>query len=977
VTDEFTCNLCRDAQQGPNCSTCPEYRRFHYVEGTGGAPHTVDFFVVVEHPEVQGPSSDVVQHTPFGTDIEQMIRRTVLDVLPSKMLSRDHPCVIRTTYAIRCNKPKPNKKIMTACSPLFFEELETYARPDRPIIILGCGGVVAKTLGITKGRYTDLHGKPTLVHLPSGRPAILVSTFSPKHLVSKTGFYSVFLKHLEELIRCYYQGAPKEASKEAKFRELTKDYILPSSVQSLAKHIDHVIEYHTKDTTADNHIICLDAETNTKFANRKKLKLATLHVSWAAGKALTIPFEHPRASWTPEELEEVRHQIHRLVTCKKPKIGHNFKYDLEVLENKGFTVENFAWDTMLAEHTLEEDKKGYYDLKTLVELYLPEFAGYEDELHRYKKEHGTKDGPALSKLKGAEKKLVEDDRENGFIDIPLRILHLYGNFDVDTCRQLFRLQRIRMRQEDLHLARKRKPLMHILPLRKVVKSIVPHKNPLERLTVKHAVPISQTLAAMERGGVRVDREYLSTLQLEIAAASTNYEDSLQEMIPKGVFPEEFNFNSGPQLRRLLYSTGYHHPETGELICYRDKVEPPRTETGEISLNAQFLRGLAIQHDCVFADTLLKYRKLTKANNTFLRNIFVLSEEDGRMHTTYNLHGTSTGRLSSNNENMQNVPHFLAGHNIKKAFIPDDGYVFVNADAKAAEVRVYAGYSKDKNLIQALCDGMDPHSFFSSHTLSPRAVLRGIPSEFHESTLQTVGIDFEHDWSYEDFQNRGSLPEEYGKRLEKLRKNIKRVVFGILYGASQYKIASIVGIPDEQAQKIIDVLFQMFPSIAEYINITKQQVQTLGVVETYFGRRRRTNLKGLTRRQISRAQRQSVNFKIQSTSSDIVMDTIRALHGPLTRDLRGDLLLTVHDSVGFQIPQKYASQVPDFIQEYGVRQVAKKYPWLEVPFQWDVEMGPSYGEVVDFKTYFQEEGVVEAKYAEDYEAEIREELQNSA
>jgi len=467
---------------------------------------------------------------------------------------------------------------------------------------------------------------------------------------------------------------------------------------------------------------------------------------------------------------------------------------------------------------------------------------------------------------------------------------------------------------------------------------------------------------MESVGVPVDREYIKELADKLDLAIVLSRAKLMGMVYHPSFPDGFNPGSPKQLQVLFFSSGYIHPDTRELITYKGVIPEEDlvyTDSGQLSTSAAVLRMLRDRYKCAFATELLHYRAITKARGNFIANIMALSEEDGRMHTTYHISGTSTGRLSSSGENMQNIPYWIGDYNIKKIFIPSrSDYVIVNTDAKAAEVRLYAAYSRDPNLIKALLDGMDPHSFFASTVYSPEAVLRGVPAARKQEVLQTIGIDDTHAWNYADFQHRedfagtkkkpGPQPA-YGKQLEKLRKNIKRVVFGILYGASKNKISAIVGIPDEQAQAIIDVLFRMFPTIPQYISLTEKQVERLGFVETFLGRRRRFALKGMTGWMRAKAKRQAVNFKIQSTASDLVIDVLCAAAGPL-RDLRAQLLITVHDSLVFEMPKEYVSQVPDLIKQYGVDRIAKKYPWLPVPFAWDVEVGPSYGELQSVDKY---------------------------
>jgi DNA polymerase I-like protein with 3'-5' exonuclease and polymerase domains len=300
-----------------------------------------------------------------------------------------------------------------------------------------------------------------------------------------------------------------------------------------------------------------------------------------------------------------------------------------------------------------------------------------------------------------------------------------------------------------------------------------------------------------------------------------------------------------------------------------------------------------------------------------------------------------------------------GVNCKRLFIPDDdSFAFGNADAKGAEVSVYAAYSRDAALIAALTEGLDAHCFFGSKCLSPDAVARDsigntLTGEERRLALETAGIDDEHGWSYNDFLlgKDDLLPDkDYGKRLKKLRDNIKRVVFGILYGAGYKKIADIAGISHGLAKKIQDLLFGMFPSIPAFVEQTKWELKTFGMVETFDGRRRRFAIKNAPSSLRSQAERRAVNFKVQGTNSDIVLKVLVAVARVIKQDLGGRLLLTVHDSIGFQVPKKYAHQVPELFLELGTRRIATACPWMPVPYRWDVELGTSYGQLEPAANY---------------------------
>jgi DNA polymerase-1 len=488
---------------------------------------------------------------------------------------------------------------------------------------------------------------------------------------------------------------------------------------------------------------------------------------------------------------------------------------------------------------------------------------------------------------------------------------------------------------------------------------------------------------MEMTGIKVDREYIIKLKTEMDSYIASSESLFADMIPVGL--ENFNPASTQHVAKVLFSTGYINPEDQQVICYAGKIEPEKTDKGAISTGAKFLKLLALTHKCKFSEAVLEFRAISKARTTFVENIEVLSREDGRLHSNFHQHSTATARLSSTEENMQNLPTKMGRppfqYNIKRIFIPSyEDYVFVNTDAKAAEVRIYAAYSKDKALIAALNDGMDPHSFFASTVYNAANVLQGIPKHLHRNVLTTIGIDEHHAWNYEDFEARDTLKKTdkvYGSQLDALRKNIKRVVFGILYGAAPKKISGIVGIPEEQADAIIRTLFNMFPSIKDYINITKEQVRRMGIVETFLGRRRHLNLGNLPDYLKSRAERQAVNFKIQNTSAELVLEVLCATFPVIHHDFNGNVLNTVHDSLVFEIPKKYVHQMPDFINDYGMKQIAKKYPWLPVPFTWDVSVGPTYGDLMSVESYLSNNPEIQSDEDDYIDLEIRNELYDEA
>jgi DNA polymerase I-like protein with 3'-5' exonuclease and polymerase domains/uracil-DNA glycosylase len=964
LSDE--CQMCANGWSGISCPTCPLYGQKHFIH-TGG-PSETDCFIVCESPTV-GPSADVFKHVGWSSGLEKNIK-ILLNDYRIKNPAYQH-IEMYFTYAVHCEVEKPPAIAVEKCADIIESQLVRCTPEGRPIVILAFGPQVLRSLGIKFQKHADVVGRFHSVSI-RGRSAYVFASISLRQMMVKAGYVDIVTQHIDTFMQqVLLSKKGKHPVLQANTDILTSKYEFPTTVKEVNDLVDRILAYSPNGQTPGRQLLAIDTETNTLYPHRKKLKLLTVTVAWDAGCAASIPIEHEES---PLTLEELRAPLTRLFTSENPKVGHNIKYDFKVLHRKGFKLENIMWDTFVCEHLLAEDKKGFYGLKELTRVYLPAYGNYETEVKTHNKNvlnEAKKDAKDKGeKLSKAEQLLLEDD---GYASVPLNTLSKYGAIDADVTWQIAVRQRKSMMNETAKSVTARIPFStHSNPeLRKkgeilwtnedpnVVIGRGPSWDPLIRLATTRAIPTLSTLARMEDRGVTIDRPYTQTLAIKMEQSSREAIIQLNSMLPKG-YKDDFNPASAPQIRQILYNIGYLHPETGKLVCYEGVETPPTTEKGVISTNAQFLRLLVTKYDCPFARTLLEFRAMQKARNTFIENIMVLTREDNRMHTHYNQAGTSSGRLSSYQENMQNIPKRIGIHNIKKIFIPSSpSLAFVNTDAKAAEVRIYAAYSHDPNLIKALNEGLDPHSFVASLVYAPQNVLKGIPEQRHRETIDTVGIDLDHAWTYEDFCKRDAFkdmgkdtPEEkYGKKLDKLRSIIKRVVFGILYGATPTKVSSVVGIPDEQARVIVDTLFSMFPAMKHYIQSTKDQLNSFGFVETFIGRRRRfNNLRSLPFFMRNKAERQSINFKIQSTSSDIVMDVLHNIEAPLYHDLRGELLLTVHDSIGFECPKNYVSQIPDFIKKYAVDYVTDRYAWLPVPFQWDVEAGNSYGELMSIPNY---------------------------
>ena len=936
----------------PICVGCPreacsETHKNEYIAAP--IPSDADLIILVEAP-VCDRYGNVKR--AFKDDSGTIIQTAVAELMRQAKYARLN---VAYAYAVRCTSnqgdPEPGKAILMKCKTLLLEELG--ATKKNPVI-LAMGMTAVRALDIKATKLKDMQGRllpQQVVETPSGpRKFDTVITISTKQIVAVPGLYTTFLADLERAAAAATTGGFNTVPA---IETLTKDYVIPKTVEEVKAVCKMIMEYTEGNILPENWPISIDTETNTKFPHRSHLWILAVSIAWAPGKATAIPLWHPGVGGY-DPLDVLPYLL-PLLASKKPKFFHNAKFDLKVFMKVAWEIGNFTWDSMTGEHVLEEDKKGQYGLKPLTRTYFPDFASYADALHEIlTKEEGDSQLHNLrkalkAKVAGRKKKKGGTEKDGGFEKIPLHTLLLYAAVDADMTRRLVLGQEKRILIEQNAVIKRKFEVTQKQARLKArgmdafeVPTLCDSERPIKRLAIRNVFPVTPALARMEFQGIKIDRPYLVTLQEDLEKVVTQTTKQLYDMAG------DLKLNSPAEIARVLFVDGYTHPVTGAKTTW-PLTGITKTKKGQTQTTEKVMKYLVAAHKCPFATTKLIYSKAFKAKNTFCQNVGDLSELDGYLHTNYNQHGTNSGRLSSNDENMQNIPKKLANVNIKKVFVTDDDYeyLFVNADAKGAEVRILTAYCHDAALIASLNAGQDTHCYIASKIVE---IVRQSPGA--REVLASMNLSDEYPLTYEDFSLRDSIKEAYkayGEMLDKFRTAVKRVVFGILYGAGPQKIAETIGISLQQAQQLIDMLFTLFPSIKGYMAQTRWELQEFGFVETFFGRRRRFSVINAPKYLLGRAERQTVNFKIQSTSSEIVMGRLVALEAPL-RELGGRILLTVHDSIGFQIRKKYASQLPDFIYQHLEKGAAEQCPWLPVAFKWDFEVGPSYGELKGLDAY---------------------------
>jgi DNA polymerase-1 len=392
-------------------------------------------------------------------------------------------------------------------------------------------------------------------------------------------------------------------------------------------------------------------------------------------------------------------------------------------------------------------------------------------------------------------------------------------------------------------------------------------------------PLSAVLAHMEATGVRLDVAYLRALSLEVAEEIARLEAEVFRLAG-----HPFNLNSRDQLERVLFD------ELG--LPAIGKTE----KTGKRSTSAAVLEALREAHPIV--EKILQYRELTKLKSTYIDPLpDLIHPRTGRLHTRFNQTATATGRLSSSDPNLQNIPvRTPLGQRIRRAFIAEEGWLLVALDYSQIELRVLAHLSGDENLIRVFREGRDIHTETASWMF-------GVPREAVDPLM---------------------------------RRAAKTINFGVLYGMSAHRLSQELAIPYEEAQAFIGRYFQSFPKVRAWIEKTLEEGRRRGYVETLFGRRRYVpDLQARVKSVREAAERMAFNMPVQGTAADLMKLAMVKLF-PRLEEAGGRMLLQVHDELVLEAPKERAEAVARLAKEVmeGV------YP-LAVPLEVEVGMGEDW------------------------------------
>jgi len=393
-------------------------------------------------------------------------------------------------------------------------------------------------------------------------------------------------------------------------------------------------------------------------------------------------------------------------------------------------------------------------------------------------------------------------------------------------------------------------------------------------------PVESVLADMEYEGIGLDVGYLKNFSKKIDKSIADLEQQIYKAAD-----HEFNIGSPGQLAEVLF-TKLNLPTQG--------IKKGKTGYSTAASELDKLRGLN-----PVIDLITQWREVTKLKNTYVDTLPLQVDENSKLHTTFGLTGSQTGRLNSSDPNLMNIPvRTELGKNIRTAFVAGKGNVFISADYSQFEIRVAAALSGDKGMIDAFNRDADIH-------------------------IETAALVY------------GIKPEEVTKQQ---RYEAKAVNFGTMYGQGPHALSLLVGIDFGAAREFIRRYFEVRPKLKEYIDKTKEQAKEQGYVENIFGRRRPTpdvNSSNFAVREAG--YRAAVNMPLQGTAADLMKMAMVQVAGKLPKEAK--LLLQIHDSILVEVPEKQAEATGKIIKE-TMENVYK----LPVKLKADISVGKNWGEL---------------------------------
>ena len=577
-------------------------------------------------------------------------------------------------------------------------------------------------------------------------------------------------------------------------------------------------------------------DTETTSTDQITCDLVGMSFSTSSGKNWYLPVGHNESGQLPKD--EVLNVLKPVFENPDVPIrAHNANFDVTVMEQTGVKVKGLQFDTMIAAHVGGRRNIGLKELT--LECFGVEMTPITDLI-----------GKGKNQITMAE--------------VPIEKAAPYAAADADFTQRLYSLMK-----EDLE------------------------NKDISRLFEEVEIPLIPVLVQMQRNGVSLDTQMLSGMSVTLGIQLQEIQTTMFELVG-----HEFNLNSPKQLSELLFE---------EL-----KLPPTRKTRSGFSTDAQSLddlKGLLDRGESVDSDPrsyevlnrILEHREISKLKSTYIDALpNMLNPDTGRVHTSYRQTGTTTGRLSSNEPNLQNIPvRTELGRRVREAFIARDGHSLVAADYSQIELRVLAHFSRDPGLTQAFHNGEDVHSATS-------ALVYEIPIEEVKPEMRRIA---------------------------------KILNFGVIYGLSAHGISRQTDLTQKEGKRFIDIYFEKYPGIQKYLDGVKASCRESGYVETLLGRRRYLpDVNARNFRIRSQAERAAINMPIQGTAADLIKVAMIRIQKRLQEsDMKSLMILQVHDELIFEVPDEEIPQLESILSELMPSSIE-----LDVPVTIEIKKGKDWG-----------------------------------
>lgn len=637
----------------------------------------------------------------------------------------------------------------------------------------------------------------------------------------------------------------------------TCDYRIITDLKALEEYCAQVMEAG---------VVAIDTETDG--LQPLEAKLAGISMSITPDSGVYVPVGHVDAVGNRIEpqltLDQVREVLGPVLASPKVrKVGHNLKFDWKVLRQHGLDLDRAGFDTLIASFILNPDRRNHG---------LKDLAGDLLGIRMTR----------IDELIGSGRKMIP------FSQVDLEKGGRYSCADADVTLQLYRLldQRLDEAAPPSAPAAPAQPDDFFgetdMPAASSESAQKSGPSPMRRLFEEIELPLIPVLMEMETTGVCIDPEVFAELSSEMRARLAD----IRERIYKAA-GREFNLGSPRQLAQVLFE---------EL-----KLKPTKTKKTQFSTDAEVLEELASEHEV--PRLMVEHRQYEKLLSTYVDVLPQLRlKSTGRIHTTFNQAVAATGRLSSSDPNLQNIPVRTAeGRKIRSGFIPcEPGRLLLSADYSQIELRVLAHVTHDPSLVQAYRENIDVHRLTASKIFKV-------------------------------------TPEEVSPEQRDVGKTIN---FGVIYGMSAPGLASRLKIPMAEARTFIEEYFAAYAGVRAWLDSTLEFARTHGYVETVSGRRRYLpDIRSRNFNARSAAERVATNAPIQGTSADMIKIAMIRVADFLRREKAGTkMILQVHDELIFDMPEEEV----DVLTPEIIRIMQEALP-LDVPVEVEAHAGRNWGE----------------------------------